>query len=136
MRPGPILLDTNIVSYLFKAHGIAELYRPHIEDRLALVAFPTVGEIYAGAEKGNWGVQKRADVESFLNKLGVAPYDRDTARHYGRIFARRQSLGRPIGYSDAWIAACALRHRLPLVTHNRRDFEHIPELVLISESPK
>ena len=35
---------------------------------------------------------------------------------------------------DAWIAATALRHGLPLVTHNRRHFESIPALRVISES--
>ena len=42
--------------------------------------------------------------------------------------------GHPINAGDAWIAATALRHDLPLVTHNRSDFEHIPGLAVISEA--
>ena len=34
---------------------------------------------------------------------------------------------------DAWIAAVALRNGMPLVTHNRRHFEGIPGLTVISE---
>jgi predicted nucleic acid-binding protein len=34
---------------------------------------------------------------------------------------------------DAWIAATALRHGLRLVTHNRRHFEGITGLRIISE---
>jgi predicted nucleic acid-binding protein len=38
-------------------------------------------------------------------------------------------------HNDLWIAATALRHGLPLVTHNRRDFVDIPDLIVISEVP-
>lgn len=34
-----------------------------------------------------------------------------------------------------WIAAIALRYDLPIVTHNRRDFSDIPNLIVISEAP-
>jgi len=39
--------------------------------------------------------------------------------------------GRPMPSSDAWIAATALAYKLPLVTHNRKDFEHISDLQLL-----
>jgi predicted nucleic acid-binding protein len=42
--------------------------------------------------------------------------------------------GHPIDLGDAWIAASALRHAIPLVTHNQKHYEHIPGLQLIAES--
>jgi len=42
-------------------------------------------------------------------------------------------IGRPIGWPDAWIAATALWHRIPLVSHDG-DFEGIAGLELITES--
>jgi tRNA(fMet)-specific endonuclease VapC len=42
--------------------------------------------------------------------------------------------GRPIGHGDAWVAAVALRHGMPLVTHNRKHFEGIPGLAVVSEA--
>jgi predicted nucleic acid-binding protein len=36
-----------------------------------------------------------------------------------------------MGLADAMIAATALVHQLPLVTHNTRDFQWIAELELI-----
>jgi predicted nucleic acid-binding protein len=36
--------------------------------------------------------------------------------------------------ADAWIAATALLYEVPLITHNRRDYEGVAGLVLISES--
>jgi predicted nucleic acid-binding protein len=40
--------------------------------------------------------------------------------------------GRPISYHDAWIAAAGIRFGLPLVTHNRKHFEHLSDLRIIS----
>jgi predicted nucleic acid-binding protein len=40
-----------------------------------------------------------------------------------------------MGEGDAWIAATALVFDIPLVTHNRRHFDFIENLTLISENP-
>ena len=42
--------------------------------------------------------------------------------------------GRNVPANDLWIAACAIRHSIPLVTHNSKDFAGIPRLIVISES--
>jgi predicted nucleic acid-binding protein len=39
----------------------------------------------------------------------------------------------PISFPDSWIAATALRHGMPLVTHNAQHFEGIPDLTIIAE---
>jgi tRNA(fMet)-specific endonuclease VapC len=44
------------------------------------------------------------------------------------------AMGRRIETSDCWIAATAVRHALPLVTHNAGDFADIPELKVITHS--
>jgi tRNA(fMet)-specific endonuclease VapC len=47
--------------------------------------------------------------------------------------ARRQ--GRPLQAADAWIAATALIQDIPLVTHNRRHYDGIRGLTVLSEAP-
>jgi predicted nucleic acid-binding protein len=42
-------------------------------------------------------------------------------------------MGKALSANDAWIAACAVRHGIPLLTHNIRHFTHIPSLTVISE---
>jgi predicted nucleic acid-binding protein len=37
--------------------------------------------------------------------------------------------------NDRWIAACAIHHDIPLITHNRKHFEGTQKLKLISEAP-
>ena len=51
-----------------------------------------------------------------------------------RIVAERERKGRPISFNDAWIAACAVKHGVPLVTHNPKDFEQISGLNIVSEA--
>jgi predicted nucleic acid-binding protein len=134
MSGAKIVLDTNIVSYLMKGGPFAEAYVPHVQGRLLAIAFITVGEMYFGAENKNWGDRKRKELETTLRNFVVIPYDHEVARCYGRLVAERKRCGRPIEPNDAWIAACTVRHGVPLVTHNPRDFEGITSLEVVSES--
>ena len=133
MSAAKIILDTNIVSYLMKGGSLAEAYAPHVQGRLLAIAFITVGEMYYGAEKANWGEKKRKELETALRNYVVIPYDHEIARCYGRLVAERKRNGSPIEPNDAWIAACTVRHGVPLVTHNAKDFEGITSLETITE---
>lgn len=132
MSVGKIILDTNIVSYLMKGGQQAEAYAPHVQGKLLAIAFITVGEMYFGAENKSWGEKKRKELETTLRNFVVIPYDHEIARCYGRLMAERRRNGKPIAPNDAWIAACAVRHAVPLVTHNAKDFEGIASLAVIT----
>ena len=134
MNGARVIVDTNVVSYLMRGGSLAKRYRPHLQGRLSAIAFVTVGELYFGAEKAEWGAKRRQDLETTLRSFIVVPYDQEVARCYARLLARRQREGRPISPNDAWIAACAVRHGMPLVTHNARDFRGVGSLELITES--
>lgn len=134
MSQSRIVLDTNIVSYLMKGGPLAEAYAPRVQGRLLSISFITVGELQFGAEKANWGKKKRAELERTLRNFVVIPYDHEIARCYGRLVAERQKSGKSIAINDAWIAACAVRHRIPLVTHNARHFNGITGLDVITET--
>ncbi len=133
MSSTKIILDTNIVSYLMRGGSLAKVYAPHVEGRLLAITFVTVGEMYFGAEKKNWGEKKRSELEMTLRNYFVIPYDYEIARCYGRLVVERQRSGRSIAPNDAWIAACVVRHGVPLATHNAKDFEGITSLNIITE---
>jgi tRNA(fMet)-specific endonuclease VapC len=111
----------------------ARVYASHLKGKLIAISFVTVGELYFWAEKGNWGQKKRVQLETALKNYVVIPYDHEIAKQYAKVLAERQRLGRPISFNDAWIAACAIRHATPLVTHNGKDFESISGLQIITE---
>lgn len=133
MSDAKIILDTNIVSYLMKGGAIAQAYLPHVQGKLLAISFITVGEMYFGAEKAGWGQARRNKLETELRNFVVIPYDHEIARCYGRLLAQRQRDGVPIAPNDAWIAACAVRHAVPLVTHNAKHFGGVTKLTVITE---
>ena len=133
MRVPKVIVDTNVLSYLMRGNSLAERYRPHVERQLAAIAFITVGEMYFGAEKAKWGERRRQALETTLRNFIVVPYDHEIARCYGRLVAERQRQSKPIVPNDAWIAACAVRHGVALVTHNAKDFQGVASLQLITE---
>ncbi|MEK6705069.1 MAG: type II toxin-antitoxin system VapC family toxin [Bdellovibrionota bacterium] len=129
-----LLVDTNIVSYLMKRHSISELYLPHLKDKVLCLSFVTIGELYLGAEKDNWGEKRKNELEEKLKNYVVLPYDKIVAECYARavIGIQRQKLS--ISFPDAWIAATALAFEIPLVTHNGRHFINVPGLKVITET--
>jgi hypothetical protein len=51
----PLLIDTDVISFLFKRDTRAELYRPHLQNTLPLVSFMTIAELEQWALIRNWG---------------------------------------------------------------------------------
>ncbi|MEW6606168.1 MAG: type II toxin-antitoxin system VapC family toxin [bacterium] len=133
MSDAKIILDTNIVSYLMKGGPLAKVYAPRVQGALLAISFITVGEMYYGAEKAHWGEKKRKELETTLRNFVVIPYDHEIAPCYGRLAAERKRAGKPMSLHDEWIAACAVRHGVPLVTHNANDFKGVSALDIITE---
>lgn len=134
MEGGRLLVDTNIISYLLKENSLARPYLVHLKGNLLFLSFISVGELYFWAEDASWGPKRRAHLEEKLRNYIVIPYDYEIARCYARIAVERKHNGKSIDLHDAWIAACAIRHGIPLVTHNVKDFEGISFLKIITEA--
>ena len=128
-----VLLDTDVFSYLMKNDTRGNAYRQHVKNKTVAISFVTVGELYYWAEKRNWSAKNRRALEDRIKAVVVVPYDAQLCRAYGKL---RVSLaaGVNVAGNDLWIAACSIRHGIPLITNNRKHFEQIPNLNLISES--
>jgi tRNA(fMet)-specific endonuclease VapC len=127
-------LDTDVFSYLGKPRDTrADIYRPIVEGKLVSVCFVTVGELLYGAYKANWGTDKLGALQARLRSVVIIPYDIELCRVYGDLKARLSRSGKTVACNDLWIAACAVRHSVPLVSNNRAHFEGIPDLILITE---
>jgi tRNA(fMet)-specific endonuclease VapC len=131
---GVVVLDTDVASFLFKGDTRAEAYRPHLRGKTLALSFMTVAELYQWALVRQWGERQLARLNAQLAAYVIVPYDKELCWQWATICAERQRLGHPISVQDAWIAATAVQHGCPLVTHNRNDFAHITGLVVISES--
>ncbi|MGD9099315.1 MAG: type II toxin-antitoxin system VapC family toxin [Anaerolineae bacterium] len=127
-----ILLDTNIVSFALKGDSRAASYVPYLQGRRLAISFMTVAELFQWAAIRNWGARRTSQLEASLENYIVLPFDIALCRLWGEVRARCRAAGRPISPQDAWVAATALQHHLPLVTHNPSDFEVIEGLELIT----
>jgi len=127
---GAVVLDTNIVSYLMKGHTLAEQYRPDLEGKTLAISFMTVGELFEGAYRRNWSAVKFGELKERLKSYIVVPYSPKLSETWGRIRAERKLS--PIAVDDGWIAATAVTHACPLITHNPDDFHGITDLRVIT----
>jgi tRNA(fMet)-specific endonuclease VapC len=127
------LLDTNIVSFIMKAHPLAARYATHLTGYDLAVSFQTLAELLAGGALVGWNNAKWTVLESTLSTMTVLHSDQPTCERWAEIQVARRA--QPIGVADCWIAATALAHGLELITHNPADFAFIPGLTVITEAP-
>jgi tRNA(fMet)-specific endonuclease VapC len=132
-----VVLDTDVFSYVWKRHKDAALYDRHLAGKQQTISFTTVGELLEGAVLGGWDEVKTARLESAIHAVTVIPYDHEVCRVWASLCLLKTPSGSPrnVAVKDRWIAACAIRHNLPLISHNRRHFQDIPGLTLSSEAP-
>jgi len=125
------LLDTNTcIGYLTRRSS-------PIVDKLAELSPPDIvlcdivkAELYYGAYKGTRLESNLALFREFFNLFVSLPFDSWAAEVHGRIRARLEAFGTPIGPYDLQIAAIALANNLTLVTHNTHEFNRVEELRL------
>ena len=129
-----VVVDTCVVSFIFKRDSRAELYRPHLEGNLLVITFTTLAELYRWPLERNWGEPRRTALEEHLRDYVVYPVNRVLCQQWAATTDQARRNGNPIEVDDAWIAATALLYDIPLVTNNRGHFEGIADLRVLSES--
>jgi len=126
------LVDTDIVSFIFNQSPLVLPYRQYLRKRTLCISFITRAEIERGMRLANWGMKKRNEMTGFLTaKFAIVHTNDEVCRKWAEITSIK---GRPLAYADAWIAATAIAYRVPLITHNRKHFEGIAGLKVISEN--
>jgi tRNA(fMet)-specific endonuclease VapC len=125
------LLDTNICIYAARGKSpqlqarFAKL-RPG-EARLSVITF---GELQFGAAKSQHSAAVLIGLQELTALIPVLPLPLEAGIEYGRIRARLEARGEPIGGNDLWIAAHARVAGLTLVTNNTGEFSRVPGLKL------
>lgn len=124
------MLDTNIVIYTFKNKPVVvkEAFVRHYGQ--SCISSVSLMELVYGAEKSSNPERNLTEIEGFISRIDVIPYDDIAANHTGQIRAELAELGTPIGPYDQMIAGHARSQGLILVTNNMREFERVPGLRL------
>lgn len=86
-----------------------------------------LGEFRYGIAGSRHRPAYEAWLESQLRNFDVLAVTGETAVAYAAMRVALRRSGRPIPANDAWIAALALQHRLPVLSRDRH-FDVVPDL--------
>jgi predicted nucleic acid-binding protein len=127
------LLDTNVVSIRFKPdHTLFEECSRLTDDTQLCVSFMSRAELLLWPLQNNWGRPRRDQLLAHIDRCTTIFPDHDTCGQWSEIRSQSRAKGRGISTSDPWIAATARQWELPLITADRRDFEHVEGLTVIA----
>lgn len=122
------LLDTNICIYVTNERPphIKEKFEEHARE--LCISSVTEAELRYGAYKSARVGENLRELDRFVGRLTILPFESDAADHFGDIRAFLVAAGKQIGPYDTMIAAIARAHGLTLVTNNTKEFERVPGL--------
>ena len=126
-----IVVDTDVASYIFNWHSLAQQYADTLRGSELILSFMTIAELRMGAISAGWGGRRRVLLEQFMQRFELVYADNDLCTVWARLRADARAAGRALSPQDAWIAATALALDAPLATNNRRDFERVQKLRLV-----
>ena len=126
------IVDTDVVSMLFKGDTRAFPFRKHIAGRLLGISFMTLAELERWPLERAWGPARKLDLAQHLTHYTVLPVSRELCRKWAEVTFDAKRRGHPIQTADAWIAASALYYQVPLITNNRDDYAMVHGLALLS----
>jgi tRNA(fMet)-specific endonuclease VapC len=130
-----VVVDTDVVSFLFKRDTRAVSYEAHLMGKEMVISFMTLAELWQWAAQRNWGETKRRKLQRHIQTFTILHSDDELCLKWAEAVESGRRNGRPIDTADAWVAATALLHNVPVVTHNRKHFAGVDGLTIISTIP-
>lgn len=124
-----ILVDTDVFSFVFKGDSRADAFEPHLDGNRLFLSFVSVAELYRWALLRNWGDARIAELRSHIAACGILEPNDPVRWQWAKLMSVK---GKPMGPADAWIAALALVHDIPLATNNVADFAPVDGLQSIT----
>jgi tRNA(fMet)-specific endonuclease VapC len=130
-----IVVDTDVVSFIFKGDTRGDLYALHLTDKLSVISFMTLAELERWALQHQWGAARYNGLKTHLQEYIITHSDPALCYKWAEVVVSARRNGRPIRTADAWVAATALLYNIPLVTHNRNHYVGVDGLSVVSEAP-
>ena len=120
-----MILDTNALSAFVDGDtGVGAVLR-----RQPRAAIPVIvlGEFRYGIAESRHRAAYEAWLDSQLSHFDILAITDETTIAYATLRVALKRSGRPIPANDAWIAALALQHRLPILSRDQH-FDVVPDL--------
>lgn len=96
-------------------------------DAPVCISIVTYGEMAEG-----FSPEADGEFRDLMQPYRVVGLSEKTAWRYGQVSRRLRESGAPLGDNDLWIACTALEMDTELVTRDRRHFDRIPGLRLVT----
>ena len=125
------MLDTNILIKAIrqKDHPVREKLLEFVDGGLCISTI-TYTELLYGVYRSVNPQKNLMSLNALLSWITILPFDATAAASAGEIMAFLAERGTPIGDRDILIAGHAKSLGITLVTHNVREFERIPGLMI------
>ncbi|MEG4112810.1 MULTISPECIES: type II toxin-antitoxin system VapC family toxin [unclassified Microcoleus] len=124
-------MDTNTLIYYFKGQGQVAQNLANVSPQEIVVSTIVFFELQVGIAKSNSPAKRTQQLQQFLSRVNVIPFDRDAALAAATIRAQLEQQGTPIGPMDVLIAGTAVALQATLVTHNVKEFSRVSELAIV-----
>jgi predicted nucleic acid-binding protein len=120
-----MILDTNALSaFVDGDKGVGDVLR---RQPRAAVPVIVLGEFRYGIAESRHRAAYETWLASELPHFDILPVTDETTITYAALRVALKRSGRPIPANDAWIAALALQHRLPILSRDQH-FDVVPDL--------
>lgn len=129
MKP-TYVLDTDTVVDVLRGQRDARAMINSVSPEEVAISAMSVSELRFGSIGGTASERRMIETATFLDQVAVLPFTLSAALLHAEIrLALRHN---PIGFADMIIAATAMAVPAILVTSNKREFERVPHLRIVS----
>jgi tRNA(fMet)-specific endonuclease VapC len=126
------LVDTDWVIHYLNGHPEIVARIQHLITQGLALSFVSLAELYEGIFHSRDPQKSEQGLQGFLRGVELLGIDDAITRIFGRERGRLRAQGKTIGDFDLLIGATALHYGLTVLTNNRRHFELIENLQIIS----
>lgn len=120
-----MILDTNALSAFVDGDAaVGAVLRRQARACIPVIA---LGEFRYGIAQSRHRAAYERWLQSELPHFEVLPVTEETTANFAKLRGVLKQQGTPIPANDAWIAALALQHRLPVLSRDRH-FDAVPRL--------
>lgn len=123
-----MILDTNALSAFIEGDvGVGAMLRK--QDRVAIPVI-VLGEYRYGIARSRHRYRYEDWLETNLRDFDVLAINTETTLPYAKLRVTLKETGCPIPANDAWIAALAMQHGLPILSRDVH-FDALPDVVRV-----
>ena len=122
------VLDTNTLIYYFKNQGQVAQRLAATSPQEIIVSTIVLFELQVGIAKSTSPAKRIQQLQQFLSRVSLVPFDRDSALAAATIRAQLEHYGTPIGPIDVLIAVVAVARQATIVTRNVGEFSRVSGL--------